>query len=284
MSSNAALQQAKRLFGAQKAGHAGTLDPLATGLLPCCSARRPSSPGRCSMRDKDYLADAPARRRPRPPATPRARSLERSRVRRRRERRSRGPGALPRRDRADAADVFGAQARRRAALRARARAARKSSAQPRRVDDRTSSSCWSVPATLHASCASAAARAPTSASWPRTSARRWAAARTSRRCGAPRPAASGSSRRSRLEALAALTPAQRGARLLPLAALLAGPAARGARRRGRGARFAQGQALPIAGLADGPVRRLRPGRRGARPGARRRRRGAAARSGSAASD
>ena len=33
-SSNAALQRAKRLFAAEKAGHAGTLDPLATGLLP----------------------------------------------------------------------------------------------------------------------------------------------------------------------------------------------------------------------------------------------------------
>jgi tRNA pseudouridine55 synthase len=36
LSSNAALQRAKRLFDAQKAGHAGTLDPLATGLLPIC--------------------------------------------------------------------------------------------------------------------------------------------------------------------------------------------------------------------------------------------------------
>jgi tRNA pseudouridine55 synthase len=34
MSANAALQAAKRLFGAAKAGHAGTLDPLASGLLP----------------------------------------------------------------------------------------------------------------------------------------------------------------------------------------------------------------------------------------------------------
>jgi tRNA pseudouridine55 synthase len=33
-SSNQALQQAKRLFGAAKAGHAGTLDPFAVGLLP----------------------------------------------------------------------------------------------------------------------------------------------------------------------------------------------------------------------------------------------------------
>ncbi len=33
-SSNQALQHAKRLYGALKAGHAGTLDPLASGLLP----------------------------------------------------------------------------------------------------------------------------------------------------------------------------------------------------------------------------------------------------------
>ena len=36
MSSNAALQQAKRLFFANKAGHTGSLDPLATGVLPIC--------------------------------------------------------------------------------------------------------------------------------------------------------------------------------------------------------------------------------------------------------
>ena len=36
LSSNAALQRAKRLLAAEKAGHTGTLDPLATGLLPLC--------------------------------------------------------------------------------------------------------------------------------------------------------------------------------------------------------------------------------------------------------
>ncbi|MEC9483400.1 MAG: tRNA pseudouridine(55) synthase TruB [Halomonas sp.] len=36
MSSNHALQRARRLFQAQKAGHTGTLDPMATGLLPVC--------------------------------------------------------------------------------------------------------------------------------------------------------------------------------------------------------------------------------------------------------
>jgi tRNA pseudouridine55 synthase len=36
LSSNDALVRAKRLFNAKKAGHTGTLDPLATGLLPLC--------------------------------------------------------------------------------------------------------------------------------------------------------------------------------------------------------------------------------------------------------
>ncbi len=36
LSSNTALQKVRRLFKAEKAGHTGTLDPLATGLLPVC--------------------------------------------------------------------------------------------------------------------------------------------------------------------------------------------------------------------------------------------------------
>ncbi|MBN8727367.1 MAG: tRNA pseudouridine(55) synthase TruB [Xanthomonadales bacterium] len=36
LSSNRALQKVRRLFGADKAGHTGSLDPLATGLLPVC--------------------------------------------------------------------------------------------------------------------------------------------------------------------------------------------------------------------------------------------------------
>src|SRR5215207_1868707 len=36
LSSNDALQKAKRLLRAEKAGHTGTLDPLASGLLPIC--------------------------------------------------------------------------------------------------------------------------------------------------------------------------------------------------------------------------------------------------------
>ena len=36
LSSNAALQRVRRLFHGAKAGHAGSLDPLATGMLPIC--------------------------------------------------------------------------------------------------------------------------------------------------------------------------------------------------------------------------------------------------------
>jgi len=36
MSSNQALQRVKYLYNAEKAGHTGSLDPLATGLLPIC--------------------------------------------------------------------------------------------------------------------------------------------------------------------------------------------------------------------------------------------------------
>jgi tRNA pseudouridine55 synthase len=36
MTSNGALQRVKRLFNAKKAGHTGSLDPIATGMLPLC--------------------------------------------------------------------------------------------------------------------------------------------------------------------------------------------------------------------------------------------------------
>jgi tRNA pseudouridine55 synthase len=36
LSSNSALQRVRRLLGADKAGHVGSLDPLATGMLPIC--------------------------------------------------------------------------------------------------------------------------------------------------------------------------------------------------------------------------------------------------------
>jgi len=56
ISSNAALQEARRLLAAAKAGHAGTLDPLASGLLPLLfgEATRFARFGLDS--DKSYLA------------------------------------------------------------------------------------------------------------------------------------------------------------------------------------------------------------------------------------
>src|SRR3990167_5801858 len=36
LSSNAVLQKVKRIFKAKKAGHTGSLDPMATGMLPIC--------------------------------------------------------------------------------------------------------------------------------------------------------------------------------------------------------------------------------------------------------
>ena len=36
ITSNKALQKVKNIYNAKKAGHSGTLDPLATGLLPIC--------------------------------------------------------------------------------------------------------------------------------------------------------------------------------------------------------------------------------------------------------
>jgi tRNA pseudouridine55 synthase len=56
ISSNAALQQAKKLFGAAKAGHAGTLDPLASGLLIVLFGEATKFAGPLLEDDKEYLA------------------------------------------------------------------------------------------------------------------------------------------------------------------------------------------------------------------------------------
>lgn len=56
-SSNHALQAAKRAYRAQKAGHAGTLDPLASGLLPVFFGEATRFSGYLLDADKRYLAD-----------------------------------------------------------------------------------------------------------------------------------------------------------------------------------------------------------------------------------
>ncbi len=56
LSSNEALQKAKRLYRAEKAGHTGTLDPLATGLLPLCFGAATKFSQVSLDADKRYLA------------------------------------------------------------------------------------------------------------------------------------------------------------------------------------------------------------------------------------
>jgi tRNA pseudouridine55 synthase len=56
-SSNRALQLARRLFGATKAGHTGSLDPLATGLLPVCFGEATKIAGYLLGARKAYRAE-----------------------------------------------------------------------------------------------------------------------------------------------------------------------------------------------------------------------------------
>jgi len=56
ITSNAALQKVKRLFNANKAGHTGSLDPLASGLLPICLGEATKISGFLLSADKEYHA------------------------------------------------------------------------------------------------------------------------------------------------------------------------------------------------------------------------------------
>jgi tRNA pseudouridine55 synthase len=56
-SSNQALQKIKWLFQATKAGHTGTLDPLATGLLPICLGEATKFAQHVTNADKTYIAN-----------------------------------------------------------------------------------------------------------------------------------------------------------------------------------------------------------------------------------
>ncbi|MCL2075841.1 MAG: tRNA pseudouridine(55) synthase TruB [Betaproteobacteria bacterium] len=58
ISSNAALQRARWLFQAEKAGHTGTLDPLASGLLPLCFGEATKFSADLLDADKTYRAKA----------------------------------------------------------------------------------------------------------------------------------------------------------------------------------------------------------------------------------
>src|SRR5512134_3215640 len=56
ITSNAALQQVKRLFSAERAGHTGTLDPMASGLLPICFGEATKFAAELLDSEKRYLA------------------------------------------------------------------------------------------------------------------------------------------------------------------------------------------------------------------------------------
>ncbi|PKO83612.1 MAG: tRNA pseudouridine(55) synthase TruB [Betaproteobacteria bacterium HGW-Betaproteobacteria-11] len=56
LSSNHTLQAARRLYNAEKAGHTGTLDPLATGLLPLCFGEATKFSAELLEADKRYIA------------------------------------------------------------------------------------------------------------------------------------------------------------------------------------------------------------------------------------
>lgn len=57
MSSNQALQRARRCFDARKAGHTGSLDPLASGVLPLCFGEATKVSGFLLDADKHYEFD-----------------------------------------------------------------------------------------------------------------------------------------------------------------------------------------------------------------------------------
>jgi tRNA pseudouridine55 synthase len=58
ITSNSALQVVKRLFSAAKAGHTGSLDPLATGMLPICFGEATKFSQFLLDADKSYLVTA----------------------------------------------------------------------------------------------------------------------------------------------------------------------------------------------------------------------------------
>ncbi len=57
VTSNGALQRVKSLFFANKAGHTGSLDPIATGILPVCFGDATKFSGFLLNADKSYLAE-----------------------------------------------------------------------------------------------------------------------------------------------------------------------------------------------------------------------------------
>jgi hypothetical protein len=120
LSSNDALIKAKRVLNAKKAGHTGTLDPFATGLLPLCFGEATKFSQDLLEADKTYETTVHLGITTNTGDTEGEDDRHARRERHARADRSRA-GAVPRPDHASAADVFRAQARRQGLLRIRAR-------------------------------------------------------------------------------------------------------------------------------------------------------------------
>ena len=109
LTSNAALQRVRRAFSARKAGHTGSLDPLASGLLPICLGQATKTSGLLLDADKTYRR---ARRawRAHDDGRPRRRNSRNAPVPRSHGSAEPGRVELHRGLDTGAADVFGAQA------------------------------------------------------------------------------------------------------------------------------------------------------------------------------
>ncbi len=77
LTSNAALQRVRRAFRARKAGHTGSLDPLASGLLPICLGQATKSSGLLLDADKTYAVARSRSARARQRVTAKAKSPKR---------------------------------------------------------------------------------------------------------------------------------------------------------------------------------------------------------------
>ncbi len=208
LSSNQALQRVRHLFRAEKAGHTGSLDPLATGLLPVCFGEATKIAGLLLgsrkayetaaelglTTDSDDSDGAPLLQRDIPAGLDDA-TIEAAL----------GPlrGAIRQR-----APIYSALKQGGEPLYAKARRGEAIEAPEREVVVHQLRASRAATARACA-CMLSAAPAPMYAAWSATSARRWAAAPTSPRCGdcgsthSPRRAC------TRLDALQALAAAGR---------------------------------------------------------------------------
>lgn len=107
-SSNDVLQKVKRIYNANRAGHTGALDPLATGMLPICLGEATKFSQYLLDSDKRYRVIAKLGQRT-DTSDADGQVVEERPLTFSDEPAGGGAGQLPRRDAAGAVDVFGAE-------------------------------------------------------------------------------------------------------------------------------------------------------------------------------